>query len=587
MAGSQEVSRKIFIALGITAGAGLAAWLVYRTHLARLEEQDRRQQELLQEYERILLPGAAEYLKIKDDFIKEMRAGLERQGGSSLMQLPTYVTQLPDGTERGSCYAIDLGGTNFRALYVRLGEATSHVEHQKLHEVKVPAHLYDASGRELFDWMATCLAGFMAEDEREHRMAPGSLPVVGFCFSFAMEQRALDCGIMLGWTKGYKCEGVVGRDVVALLTESLERAGRPCHVAAVMNDTIGVWAAGRYLDPNTEIGIIMGTGTNACYVERIANIPKLAGSGLDPAGATVINIEWGSLAHTELPRCQEDIDLDAEDPSHSGHFHFEKMMSGLYLGQVVQRILHTFARRTRLFGPVIPERLATPGFLTTPHVATMEQDAGTQRLKTAWILVKELEVDGNVLTPRVLALVQGVCRLVAKRSAYLCATGLLAILEQQGFTASPHRVTVAIDGGMYDNYKGWRVMLVDAMRDLLGSRADELLPLLHFRDTQDGSCLGAAVIAAAAVKNAAAGARSPKKSSQGATAAAADVEHSKQQGQQQAVSYAAAAAAGTKAEASAANGSSGGGATGDAELAGPATPPAASAEKEAGRVVVA
>jgi hexokinase len=40
-------------------------------------------------------------------------------------------------------------------------------------------------------------------------------------------------------------------------------------VTAVLNDTVGVMAAGRYYDPDTEVGMIMGTGTNACYVEKV------------------------------------------------------------------------------------------------------------------------------------------------------------------------------------------------------------------------------------------------------------------------------------------------------------------------------
>lgn len=40
-------------------------------------------------------------------------------------------------------------------------------------------------------------------------------------------------------------------------------------MTALLNDTVGVMAAGRYYDPATEIGMIIGTGTNACYVEKV------------------------------------------------------------------------------------------------------------------------------------------------------------------------------------------------------------------------------------------------------------------------------------------------------------------------------
>jgi hypothetical protein len=39
-------------------------------------------------------------------------------------------------------------------------------------------------------------------------------------------------GKLITWTKGFTCEGVVGEDPVRLLSEALERAGRPCRVGA-------------------------------------------------------------------------------------------------------------------------------------------------------------------------------------------------------------------------------------------------------------------------------------------------------------------------------------------------------------------
>ena len=42
--------------------------------------------------------------------------------------------------------------------------------------------------------------------------------MVGFGFSFAMEQRALNSGVLMKWTKGFDVAGVVGRDVVPMLS---------------------------------------------------------------------------------------------------------------------------------------------------------------------------------------------------------------------------------------------------------------------------------------------------------------------------------------------------------------------------------
>jgi len=39
---------------------------------------------------------------------------------------------------------------------------------------------------------------------------------------------------------------VVGHDPVALLSQALDRVGMHCRIGALLNDTIGVWAAQRW-----------------------------------------------------------------------------------------------------------------------------------------------------------------------------------------------------------------------------------------------------------------------------------------------------------------------------------------------------
>lgn len=44
-----------------------------------------------------------------------------------------------------------------------------------------------------------------------------------------------------------------------------------------VNDTIGTLAGGRYYDQDVVAAVILGTGTNAAYVERAQSIPKWHG----------------------------------------------------------------------------------------------------------------------------------------------------------------------------------------------------------------------------------------------------------------------------------------------------------------------
>ncbi|GAA6076147.1 hexokinase-2, partial [Tachysurus ichikawai] len=68
-------------------------------------------------------------------FRREMDKGLGRDTNltAAVKMLPTFVRSTPDGTEKGDFLALDLGGTNFRVLRVKVssnGKQTVEMENQ-------------------------------------------------------------------------------------------------------------------------------------------------------------------------------------------------------------------------------------------------------------------------------------------------------------------------------------------------------------------------------------------------------------------------------------------------------------------------
>lgn len=55
-----------------------------------------------------------------------------------------------------------------------------------------------------------------------------------------------------------------------------------------VNDTVGTLAGGRYNNPDVTAAVILGTGTNAAYVERASAIPKW--HGLLPKSGEMVRI---------------------------------------------------------------------------------------------------------------------------------------------------------------------------------------------------------------------------------------------------------------------------------------------------------
>ena len=49
------------------------------------------------------------------------------------------------------------------------------------------------------------------------------VPIIGFCFSFPVEQTSVDSGKLLRWTKGYTNPGAVGNDPAKLLSDAFKR----------------------------------------------------------------------------------------------------------------------------------------------------------------------------------------------------------------------------------------------------------------------------------------------------------------------------------------------------------------------------
>lgn len=65
---------------------------------------------------------------------------------------------------------------------------------------------------QLFAHIAKCVRGFLESEGIENETLP-----LGFTFSFPCSQEGLNRSRLVNWTKGFKCSGVEGEDVVSLL----------------------------------------------------------------------------------------------------------------------------------------------------------------------------------------------------------------------------------------------------------------------------------------------------------------------------------------------------------------------------------
>ena len=64
---------------------------------------------------------------------------------------------------------------------------------------------------------------------------------------------------------------------------------------ALLNDTTGVMMSCAYTDHNIMAALILGTGSNACYLENLNNVGKWDEPRKEGLNNVIINTEWGAF----------------------------------------------------------------------------------------------------------------------------------------------------------------------------------------------------------------------------------------------------------------------------------------------------
>ncbi|NXG60579.1 HXK2 protein, partial [Hemiprocne comata] len=428
---------------------------------------------------------------------QEMELGLGREthANASVRMLPTYVCSTPDGKEQGEFLALDLGGTNFRVLVVRVGKDGIHMASDIY---VIPTTIMQGTGEELFDHVIECIMDFQQKQDLVDQVLP-----LGFTFSFPCQQLGLDKAVLLNWTKGFNASGCVGEDVVQLLREAAQRKKHSgLKVVAVVNDTVGTMMSCGYDDPKCEIGLIVGTGTNACYMEEMQNVGTVEGE----QGCMCINMEWGAFGDNG---CLDDIitnfdRLVDEKTINTGKQRFEKLISGMYLGEIVRHILLALVEKQLLFHGKPCPKLQTRDVFKTKFLSTIETailtvslvwDSDGLALRQVQAILQDLELQASFEDS---VLVREVCQTVSLRAAQLCAAGLAAVVEKMRENRGLDQlsVTVGVDGTLYKLHPCFSQNLQQMLRDLAPNCN------VTFLESEDGSGKGAALVAAVACRGA-------------------------------------------------------------------------------------
>lgn len=240
---------------------------------------------------------------------------------------------------------------------------------------------------------------------------------------------------------------------------------------------------------NCKIGVILGTGSNACYLEKVKHAELFNKIENEDDENVIINTEWGAfgdLGSLEFVRTSFDREVD----SHSinpGNQLFEKMLSGMYLGELVRLLLVNLTSSGLLFDGKISDQLNTRYQFYTKFVSEIESEPIESIAVVREILSESFGVENP--TDEDCVNVRYVCECVSQRSAHLVSAAIATLILHMG---DPD-ITIGVDGSVYRFHPKFH--------DLMTQKIQELIPpnyRFRFVLSEDGSGRGAALVAAVA-----------------------------------------------------------------------------------------
>ena len=399
--------------------------------------------------------------QISRDFAADIERALEGQDEATVSAEKSYVS-LPGGDESGVYLALDFGGTNVRASRVRLlGRHCYIIEKKVCQPLRLPGQ-YDylspaATAEGLFDFLAR-LVGQVAGKDTIYKL--------GHTFSFAMQKECLKDARLLSWSKEIAVPGVEGQLINQLLEQALARQGLTnIEPSALVNDTTALLLSAAYTMERVRMGVVCGTGFNACYYE--------------PAWDMIVNLEAGDYGGLVRNRWDKAVDALSTQP---GQHLLEKTVSGAYAAEIFRQTLLSYFKAQDL-----------PHFSTAVMNELISHDDDHQgQLAMGRVWDRIVRIDE--VRP-----IRNIGAAIFVRAAQLAGAVSCGILRHLYGEGPVPAQSVAVDGSLLEHVRGALFMMEDAMQACQneGVSRDNQIPVEPVL-VQDGPLVGAAIAAAMA-----------------------------------------------------------------------------------------
>lgn len=231
---------------------------------------------------------------------------------SSLGMLNSHIHISNSFSSNRKAIVIDAGGTNLRVSAISF-DKNKKITIEEIKKSVMPGVVAEVSKDEFYKYLAKEVLPFNEYSNK-----------IGFCFSYPVELKDSHDGKILRMCKEIKAPEIVNTKVCYNLNEHLISLGGSSKEYTLLNDSTASLLAGMSTNDTSiggYIGLILGTGSNSCYINK---------------DGYIYNLESGWYDSFPRGKFDEELDKNSINP---GKYFLEKTTSGAYLGSLATIIL--------------------------------------------------------------------------------------------------------------------------------------------------------------------------------------------------------------------------------------------------------
>ncbi|XP_063963307.1 hexokinase-2-like [Lytechinus pictus] len=229
------------------------------------------------------------------------------------------------------------------------------------------------------------------------------------------------------------------------------------------------------------------TGCNASYLECTEKVEMFEGAK-GPENFVILDCEFGAFGDNGcLDDIRTDFDRDIDRRTFNrGKQYYEKMIAGMYLGEILRLAMIHLINQKVIFGGVLPEALQKEWGFKTKNLTYIENDT-TQDLSKTREILESFDLQPSAAE---LQIIRALSRAIWTRGSRLVASGISQIARR----INKPSITVAVDGSLYQHFHQFRELMLSDIKELVPKYE------VKFHHAEDGSGIGGAVTAAVAVR---------------------------------------------------------------------------------------